>query len=435
MPSQSSIVAVRARATARTFGAARAGIAVSFALLVGIGCASAPPAPEPPEPEYWTVSRTVETDVSMVTLFDPAALSHHRVDPPDWYQHDFAFMPDLAAGRFVAVSTGRDGTFDVRVTEAPLGEREAAAAGPQATLRLRVTDERLLLAGGDAWPSLERTRVPGPFDDRWLRVDNGDYEVTLTAIDDVDDTLHDLVIRLQRVESMNAVAHAPGLPRLVPGEPAAVAGVSARGQAFVERCGEVPGEGLWSPVVGNGTPLPGEWGDVEVIESLHERGRALQTAARDAGLPLVIVARPVVGQLGTFVRPVRWLDAVRADNGWRDVRAVQGRASCLVRIVSVDDVNGETRFDIEPVPTPFDRLRPPLRQALVERFDTWLRVTSDPAWRYKSAWLRRAPDDRSLVFGIMRQMDLPAAETEALLLQSNEQRAERLLERMERSGI
>ena len=404
----------------------------ALALTALAGCATPPEPPPAPEPERWTISRTVSTDAGMITLFDPDALAHHRVDPPDWYRHDFGFMADLAAGRFVAVLTGSDGTFDVRITDAPLSAREAAAAGPRATLRLRVTDERLLLAGGDAWPSTERPGPASPFDERWLRIDNGDYEVTITRIDDVDDTLHDVIFRLEPVESIGSVAHAPGIPQLVVGRPPAVAGVAARGQKFVERCSDVPREGLWSPPVGNRPPLPGEWGEIEVVEAIHDRGLRLQEAALDAALPLVVAKRPLIGELGTFVRPARWLAPVRAANGWHDVRAVSGRASCLVRITSVDDAGGRTRLGLEPVPTALDRLPTALRAELVERFDTFVRVTSDPAWRYKSAWIRRAPDDRSLVFGIMRQLRLDDAERESLLLDSNESRARRLLERMSR---
>ena len=407
------------------------------ACVVLVGCAAPPSAAPPPAAERWTISRTVDSADGMVTLFDPAALAHHRADPPDWHEHDFGFMPDLASGRLVAVLTGARGPLDVRLTDAPLSAREAAAAGPRATLRLRVTDERLLLAGGDAWPSVERPEPASPFDERWLALGNGDYEVTIVRLDDVDDTLHDVVFRLEPVESIVSVAHAPGIPQLVVGEPPAVAGVAARGQRFVERCSDVPRTGIWSPPVGGRSPLPGEWGDLEVIESIHDRGLRLQEAALDAGLPLVVARHPTVGELGAFVRPERWLEPVRAANGWADVRAVRGRASCLVRVTAVadrDDANGATVLSIDPVPTASDRLPARLRRDLVERYETFVRVTSDPAWRYESARVRRAPDDRSLVFGIMGRLRLSDAERESLLLDSNEARARWLLVRMSRVG-
>ena len=411
--------------------------ALATCAALAAGCAAPPPAEPPPAPAHWTISRTVDSADGMVTLFDPAALAHHRADPPDWHEHDFGFVPDLASGRFVAVLTGAKGTLDVRLTDAPLGAREAAAAGPRATLRLRVTDERLLLAGGDAWPSIARPGPASPFDERWLAIGNGDYEVTIVRLDDVDDTLHDVVFRLEPVESIASVAHAPGIPQLVVGEPPAVAGVAARGQRFVERCSDVPRTGIWSPPVGERSPLPGEWGELEVIESIHDRGLRLQEAALDAGLPLVVARRPTVGELGTFVRPERWLEPARAANGWADVRAARGRASCLVRVAAVadgDDANGATVLTIEPVPTASDRLPKALRRDLVERYETFVRVTSDPAWRYEGARIRRAPDDRSLVFGIMRKLSLTSAEVESLLLDSNGARARWLLARMSRVG-
>ena len=137
------------------------------------------------------------------------------------------------------------------------------------------------------------------------------------------------------------------------------------------------------------------------------------------------------------MRPQRWLEPVRAANGWADVRAVRGRASCLVRVTAVADgngANGATVLSIEPVPTASDQLPAGLRRDLVERYETFVRVTSDPAWRYEGARIRRAPDDRSLVFGIMRGLPLTNAEVESLLLDSNEARARWLLARMSRVG-
>ena len=78
---------------------------LTLCILVLAGCATqevAEPAP-PAEPEYWSLSRTVESDFGMVTLFDPVDLSHHAADPQDWYRYDFAFASDLDTGRFVAV--------------------------------------------------------------------------------------------------------------------------------------------------------------------------------------------------------------------------------------------------------------------------------------------------------------------------------------------
>ena len=393
------------------------------------GCSAPAPPPPEPEPEYWTISRTVDTASGEITLFDPAALAHHRSDPPNWYHHDFAFASDLATGRFAAVSTGRTGALDVRVTEAPPSPREAAAAGPSAVQRLRVTDQRLLLAGGDAWPSIERPTPPGPFDPRWLGVEDGDYRVTITVLDDVDDTLHDVVFRLEPVESMTSVPYAPGIPHLTVGGEAAVVGLGASGRRFVERCGEVPGEGLWAPPADGAGPLPGEWSEFGVPEPLHDRGFRLQETMLEADLPLVTVDRAEVGELGAFVRPTRWLEP-RTVDGWRDVHEARGRASCLVRVTGVAVEGGRTRLSIEPVPLDDAPLPATLRRDLVEVFQMSVRVAGHPGWRYRSARIGRAPDDLSLVLGIVRELGLRGAEREALLLAPSEERAQRLLERL-----
>ena len=419
----------RLRSTLRPIGALGAVLAATWLA----GCAGTPPPPPPePEPEHWSLSRAVDAPQGLVTLSDPGDLVHHAVDPEGWYRDGFAITDDLAAGRFAAVLTGREGRHAVRVTSAPLDARERAVAGPSATLRLRVRERRLLLGGGDAWPSRAAPRVIGPLDERWLGVPNGDYRVTVTVLGDSNERLHDVVFRLEPIESIDAIAHAPGIPHLVVGREPAIAAATAERLRVVERCDAVPSSARWSPLVDATLPLPGLREDVtEVIESLHERGYALQTAMLPDEGPLVVAREARVGTLGVLFEPREWLAPYREEGLYRERFEVRGRSLCAVRIVAVEGLGDELRVAIEPAPLPREPLPPGLARALVERFESHVALANDPAWRYKSGWVRSAPDDLSTVIGVMHHLAMPAAESEALLLERNATRAERLIERME----
>lgn len=404
------------------------------ALLVMSACASPPPPPPPapaPEPDHWAYSRMVETDNGLITLFDPTDLRHHRAEPANWYRQAFAFRTDLATGRFAAVLTDADGRFAVRVTSAPLSARERAVGGPQATLRLRVQNRRLLLAGGDAWPSRALARPPALEDERWLSVPDGDYRVTITALGDEHPDLHDFIFQLEAVDSIDDVAYAPGMPQLVFGQPPAVAVDNVSELRYRDRCGEVPADARWSPLVSRGLPLPGATATIETIEALHARGLELQSVALPANAPLVVGRDLSAGSLGVLFVPDRWLEPRREDDRYRELLQVEGHANCAVRVTGIIDADAGRRVSIEPLPAPRDRLPTGLALQLAERFESYIAVRDDPAWRYKSSWVRNAPDETSLVLGVMEHLDLLASDIERLLPMSNVQRARALLEMME----
>ena len=407
-------------------------LALTFLL---VGCASAPPpAPPPaPEPERWTHERVVETSRGSITLFDPRDLAHHAAEPDGWYRYGFAFGDDLATGRFAAVLTGRDGPHRVVVTSAPLTERMRAVAGPEAVQRLRVVNRRLLLAGGDAWPSLEAPRAPVPADPRWLFVPDADYRVTITALDtELDPDLPELVFRLEEVASIDTVAYAPGMPQLVLGQPPAVARGDVSSLRYTERCDEVPRSAPWMPLAGDALPLPGSTVVVGTPTALHEERRLLANAALPADGPLIVARSPVAGAFGVQIVPRRWLAPRRELGLYRELFEMEGRVVCAVRIVEVDGSGEELRLVVEPVPMPRDRLPPALARRLLDRFESHLAMSNHPAWRYTSGRARNAPDDGSRVSAVIDQLRLPAAETEAMMPLDNEVRALRLLERMER---
>jgi len=404
-----------------------------LALLLG-ACASSPPAPEPLENDYWVEDRVVNTDTSMITLFDPLDLQHHTADPDNWYQYDFAFLDDMASGRFVALSTAANGPHWVRLTDAPLSREQQALAGPSAKLRLRVLNERLLLSGGSAWPSINRSLpvalASAESEDHWLELPNGDYEVTITALDSVGLDIPDYVLRLERVFTIADVEHAPGIPHVTPTQAVAgVAGVNAAGASFVERCGMTPRKAEYSPLITRSLPLPGALGEIEVAPGLYKRGRALQAAGTSADLPIVVAREASIGTLGVYVKPMKWL-AANVNSWGKSTYTTHAHVLCAVRIDSVESGANGLTVGISPEPMSFDTLPRAMAQELKQQFDVWLRLSSNPAYRFTSGYVNRARDHRSLVFGVMQQLDLPATDVETLLLMDNESRARDLIERM-----
>lgn len=401
-------------------------------------CAAKTPSPPAQEKQYWSYSRTVQTGNSMITLFDPADLAHHTAEPAVWYQYNFAFANDLDTGRVSAVHTDHNGSFLVRVTSSPLSNFERLAAGPSAVLRLRVINRHLLLAGGNAWPSVERMAPADLFDPRWLNIDNGDYRVTITAMDKTARasteasaeasgvTLHDYVFQLESVAAITDVTHAPGIPQLVAGKKAAYPGLNTGGLQYNERCAQVPPSAEWSPLSSPQFPLPGAFQDVAVSAELHSRGRALQLAGKHAAIPFVIAREPANGKLGVFLAPSQW-NKPSPHPG--DEATARAHILCMVRITGLSA--GEAfKLNIEPLPQPLDRLSPGRASQLAEQFELWSRVSNDLAWHFKSGMLQRTVDERSLLLGIMHYLALPPRIAENLLLQSNEVLADKLLERI-----
>jgi len=160
----------------------------------------------------WSIDRVVQTDRGMITLFDPYDLAHHEAEPDNWFMYDFAIRDDLQSGRLAAVLTSRPGSYKLRITFGGLTEQEQLAAGPVAVLRQRVINRRLLLSGGEAWPSINTSHKQFASDPRWLSMPNGDYKVIITALDP-SKNLSDYVFQLIRIEDMKTVEHAPALPR------------------------------------------------------------------------------------------------------------------------------------------------------------------------------------------------------------------------------
>ena len=403
-----------------------AGLLLCTIALASCASPKAPP-PEVQAPQYWSITRTIVSDKGMVTLFDPTDLSHHKIDPEGWYRYDFAFANDLETGRFAAVFTDNMGNQAVRLTHGPLTDEEKQVAGPNAIMRLRVTNHRLLLAGGDTWPSNLQSPYAHALDSRWVDIENGDYQVVLTALDRQQGATHDLVIQLIPAANMLSVSYAPGIPYLVVGEPAGVKGIGAGGLRYRESCGAVQRTATWSPLSSDHLPLPGTLSTMNVSANLHYRGSQRQSNNQDAALPVLIARNPTPGTLGVFIKPDEWKAATVDSTGEMPVTA---RVLCTVKLGDIVPSAEGFVLNIDPLPAPLDQLPVQTLQDLVGQFDNWIRLSGDPAWRFKSAQIHRTQQQRSVLLGIMDFLSLRPKHAESLLQETNAGLAERLIEHM-----
>lgn len=398
-----------------------------FAAVFISACGSTPDLQSEPDQKSasWSINRVVHTDRSMITLLDPADLIHHQAEPANWYLHDFAIKDDLQTGRFSAVLTERSGKFNVRVTFGELTATEQAAAGPEAKMRLRVINHRLLLSGGDAWPSEETDYRRYAHDSRWIGIPNGDYGVIITAIKP-GAASSDYVFQLIRVSSMAKVKHAPAVPQLIYGHKAAVVGVNAQGFRFNEQCLDVPGRLTWAPLSSRTMPTPGLKQAVELPKSMHSWALAEQRAGKNASMPLVLSRNPEVGAYGFYLKPQTWSEQQVQSNG--DVK-VNTLVRCAVQITNVVASPTDFALNVKAIPTASDRLPAHKKKQLMHGFNEWLRKTNDPAWRFKSAKVQRSTSDAAMILGIVRYIELSAKESEQLLPMSNAVRVDYLLDR------
>lgn len=385
----------------------------------------APPVKPTPDLSNITV---VHTDRSMITLFDPADLTHHQGEPANWYMHDFAIKDDLQSGRFVALLTDRPGKFKLRLTYGELTDDEKAAAGAEAKLRLRVINHRLLLSGGDTWPSEEVDHRQFAYDPRWISVPNGDYGVIITALKP--GAAHsDYVFQLIRVDSLSEVSHAPSVPKLTYGEKASVVGVNAKGFEYNERCLDVPATAKWAPLAARTMPIPGGREAVELPRPMHTWALEQQQAGNVATIPVVLSRSPEVDTYGFFLKPKNWHEKQVQPNGDAMVSTL---IRCAVKITEVVADPNDFSVRLKAIPTASDRLSRLKKQQLLDGLDRWLRAKNDPGWRFKAEKAKRSTNDAAMILGVLEYLQLSSKESEKLLPMSNALRVDYLLDRFER---
>lgn len=378
------------------------------------------------EKTAWSINRVVQSDRSMITLLDPFDLKHHQAEPPNWFMRDFAIADDLQTGRFAAVLTEKPGTYNVRVTFGELTEAEQAVAGPKARLRLRVINRRLLLSGGDTWPSVQTDHESFAYDPRWISIPNADYGVIITALDPASNQ-SDYVFQLIRVSDMREVDHAPALPRLVYGQNAGVVGVNAKGSQYRERCGDVPAKAVWIPLISRTMPIPGAVETVELPRSIHSTAMARQQSGSNAAMPVVLARYPKVGSYGFYIKPDSWNNnQVRSEK----TAMVNTLIRCAVQITNVVVAPDAFELELEALPTARDRVSSSERTELLTGFQDWMNKKNDMASYYKFQMVQRSDGDSAMVLGVLEYLNLSSKESEALLPMSNALRVEYLVDRL-----
>jgi hypothetical protein len=125
----------------------------------------------------------VSTDVAHIVLFHPDDLAHASVWPIAWYSEPFVYPLESAAGRLIAWSTRSDGSFAVRLTDGAMTEREQSYAGPSWTFPYAVRHGRLFLDNTDTLPGKEQMTQTTDAEEYWIDIANGDYAVTVTALE------------------------------------------------------------------------------------------------------------------------------------------------------------------------------------------------------------------------------------------------------------
>ena len=125
----------------------------------------------------------VSTDVAHIVLFHPDDLAHASDWPIAWYSEAFIFLAESKAERLIAWCTNSDGGFAVRVTNGAMTEREQRYAGPSWVFPYTVRHGRVFLDNTDALPGAEQMTQTEEYPDYWIDVGNGNYAVTVTAIE------------------------------------------------------------------------------------------------------------------------------------------------------------------------------------------------------------------------------------------------------------
>ena len=89
------------------------------------------------------------TDVATFLIYHPDDLAHRADAPLGWYSYDFAYVREAAAGRMVAIGTGSDGGYRIRLTTGALTPAEAAAERARIASPLLVQHGRVFIGNTD----------------------------------------------------------------------------------------------------------------------------------------------------------------------------------------------------------------------------------------------------------------------------------------------
>ncbi len=168
------------------------------------------------------------TDVASFFLYHPDDLQHRMTSPQGWPYYHYACQPEFEAGRFVAFETGSDGKYQFRVTGGGLTVREKTWLAGSWSFRYRVRQGCAYIDGGYALPSDRFFDNSKERPDQWISLPNGDYCVTVNAIEWYSepgatneegeispDSLPNYVFQFAQVMDLGSIEPPTTLPRLV----------------------------------------------------------------------------------------------------------------------------------------------------------------------------------------------------------------------------
>ena len=127
--------------------------------------------------------RRIDVEAAHILIFHPDDMVHTVAWPIAWYCDSAVYPHESEAQRLIAWCTMGDSVHDVRLTNGALTEREKAYAGPSWTFPYRVRHGRVFLDNSDVLPSQEQMASAEERSQYWVDVPNGDYAVSITAVD------------------------------------------------------------------------------------------------------------------------------------------------------------------------------------------------------------------------------------------------------------
>jgi hypothetical protein len=383
------------------------------------------------------------TDVAGFFLFHPDDLAHRAEAPLGWYGYDFACRKEFEAGRLVGFGTGSDGGFRFRVTTGALHEREERARVGSWDFRLRVR-RRVLLDNGDCLPNEDFCDEADEADERWIKLPNGDYRVTVHVLawgqeqaqeqPDPNAAAEDLphyVIRFEPVEDISAIPILSTTPPDLlcdPDSPPAPGRSSSVHETYEEEKGPLPADTFmlletdrWQIVPGFGESLP--MPDA-VYEAAHGSvgSRMLPNRIRE-----FVLAPPGAGP-GQVAVLSRTGGASRSGNGpWR----MGFRCRRLVRVVKRLKGKGGQKVRVEPLDRPPSAVPPADPEALKSAFAAF--AAKDPTYReevdspdFEAERVAALPSVEGLTNCLIHHIPMPQERRLELLLLPDAERVRQL---------
>ncbi len=377
-------------------------------------------------------TRSVGTDVAAWFLFHPDDLAHRADDPLDWWAHDFAVAREFLAGTLVAVETGADGGYTVRLTDGGLSPREETYALAARVFRLRVRHGRLYVDGGDGLPYEGRLDNPEDYPDRWITLADGAYQVTVHVLawdeepgalaaggQSAADALPSYVAVFAPVPDLDAIAPLTALPRLErwaptprdapaapePAAPVAPTRWARAASALRGRFRRADAAARYLVFPRDAVVFP-ETGSLDPPISADDNA-----ALSRAGGPVVLVLSPAAGAIGTLFATMSYGSSITSDAAGAGYD-MSGRGVRRVRLLAVEERQGARYARVaayEPPATEVD----PARLAEVRRLFARY-AEADAGYRrrihhhrFYAERVASLTDARAIGWSVAHALDLP----------------------------